>query len=515
MLNNKISKVGMVGMGSMGSMMSLLFAEKGCQVYFYDISKENMDAAEKMVKNVNKQENVVRQEDYQQLCGSTQSDEHPRVIIFSIPHGSPGDKCIESLRPHMTRGDIILDCSNEYYGNTERRQKELARDGIYYVGCGVSGGYQSARAGPSMSPGGDSKALEILLPLLRTVAAKDAGGKPCTSAIGPGGSGHYVKMVHNGIEQGMMSVISELWYILTKGLQLSYEEAASIYEKWNQSQELFNTFLIYIAVDIDKTKDSKGRYVLGRVKDKVVQDVDNTEGTGTWSCEEAVRLHVPAATILSAHLFRCASADSDKRVANEKASEYCVQPTEMNVNPKEDIIEDLRQSAYFCFLLCLAQGLQIVRKMDLERGWNINYPELLQVWSAGSIIQAGGIMDLFRHVYAQSGCQKDNLLSNYELSKELASAFPYVKRSAIAALEADMVIPAISQSLEFYKYSNSGDLPTQLTEAELDYFGNHKFDLKDEHIGKPVKGKHHFEWKPARGASDQSNSNSEIIKGAK
>jgi 6-phosphogluconate dehydrogenase len=130
------------------------------------------------------------------------------------------------------------------------------------------------------------------------VAAKDADGKPCTNAIGPSGSGSYVKMVHNSIEQGMMSVISGVWYILIKGLRLSYEEAASICEKWNQSQELFNTFLIYIAVDIDKTKDSKGRYVFGRAKDKLFQDVDNTEGTGRWSCEEAVRLHVPAATIL-------------------------------------------------------------------------------------------------------------------------------------------------------------------------------------------------------------------------
>ncbi|KAF4332447.1 6-phosphogluconate dehydrogenase [Fusarium beomiforme] len=131
MSNNKTSKVGMIGMGRMGSMVSLFFAEKGCQVYFYDISKENIDTAEKMIQGVNKQEYIVRQEDYQQLCDSTQSDEHPRVIIFSIPHGSPGDKCVESLRPHMARGGIILDCSNEYYGNTERRQKELTKDAIY------------------------------------------------------------------------------------------------------------------------------------------------------------------------------------------------------------------------------------------------------------------------------------------------------------------------------------------------------------------------------------------------
>ncbi|KAM0543729.1 hypothetical protein ACHAPJ_012178 [Fusarium lateritium] len=463
-----------------------------------------MDSAEKMIKDVEKQDRVVRQNDYEQLCGNVQSNDHPRVIIFSIPHGGPGDKCVEALQPHMAKGDIILDCSNEHYVNTERRQKELENPGIYYVGCGVSGGYQSARAGPSMSPGGDPKALEILMPLLKAVAAKDQNGKPCTNPIGPGGSGHYVKMVHNGIEQGMMSVISEVWYILTKGLQLSYEEAASVFGKWNQSHELFNTFLIYIAVDINRTKDSKGHYVLCQIQDKVVQDVDNTEGTGTWSCKEAVRLHVPAATILSAHLFRCSSAELNKRVANDEASGHRIQPTAMKVDSKDDFIEDLRKSTYFCLLLCFTQGLQIVNEMDQQRDWKINYPELLQVWGAGSIIQAGGIMKLLERVYSQPDCQENNILSNSELAKELASIFPSMKRSVIAALQADMVIPAISQSMEFYKYSTSVDLPTQLTEAELDYFGNHKFDLKEEHKGEPIKGKHHFEWKPAKGASDKS-----------
>ncbi|KAF4451305.1 hypothetical protein F53441_5726 [Fusarium austroafricanum] len=504
MSERKIAKIGMVGMGSMGSMMSLLFAEKGCRVYYYDISQDNMKAAEKMVKNVDKENRVIRQYSYQQLCQDMHSDNHPRIIIFSIPHGNPGDKCVESLRPHMAKGDIIIDCSNEYYVNTERRQRDLARDGIFYVGCGVSGGYQSARAGPSMSPGGDPKALEIIMPLLKTVAAKDHDGKPCTSPIGPGSSGHYVKMIHNGIEQGMMSVISEVWYILTKGLQLSYEEAASVFEKWNSTYELHNTFLIYIAVDINRTKDTKGRYVLGRIQDKVVQDVDNTEGTGTWSCEEAVRLHVPAANILSAHLFRCTSAELDQRVVDAKVSGHRVQPSAMNVKSKNDFIEDLRKATYFCLLLCFTQGLQIIREMDQQREWHINYQELLHVWSAGSIIQAGGIMELLARVYDQSPSQKNNLLSNPELARQLASLLPSVKRTVIAGLEADMVIPAISQSLEYYKYSTSVDLPTQLTEAELDYFGNHKFDLKEEHRGEPTKGKHHFEWKPAKGESDKS-----------
>ncbi|KAF5635820.1 6-phosphogluconate dehydrogenase [Fusarium sp. NRRL 52700] len=354
-----------------------------------------------------------------------------------------------------------------------------------------------------MSPGGDPQALEIIMPLLRRVAAKDCDGKPCTSPIGPGGSGHYVKMIHNGIEQGMMSVISEVWYILTKGLQLGYDEAAGVFEQWNQTPELCNTFLIYIAVDINKAKDQEGRYVLGKIQDKVVQDVDNTEGTGTWSCEEAVRLHVPAANIVSAHLFRCTSAELSQRAADAEVSGHW-QPSAIKVSSRDDFIEDLRKATYFCLLLCFTQGLQIIREMDQQHEWHIDYHDLLHVWSAGSIIQAGGIMDLLHKVYSESPSRKNNLLSNGQLGKLLASLLPSMKRCILSALEADMVIPAMSQSLDYYKYSTSVDLPTQLTEAELDYFGNHKFDLKEEHRGEPSKGKHHFEWKPAREESDKS-----------
>ncbi|KAF4501677.1 6-phosphogluconate dehydrogenase [Fusarium agapanthi] len=349
-----------------------------------------------MVKDVNEETRGFRQHSYQQLCEEIYSEKHPRIIIFSIPHGNPGGEFVKALRPYMTKGDIILDSSNEFYGNTERRQADLAKDGIFYVGCGVSGDYQSARASPSMSPGGEPQALKIIMPLLRRVAAKDRSGKSCTSPIDPGGSGHYVKMIHNGIEQGMMSVNSEVWYILTKGLQLSYEEAAGVFEKWNQAPELCNTFLIYITVDINRTKNEEGRYVLGRIQDKVVQDVDNTEGTGTWSCEEAVRLHIPAANI------RTADAEGSGRW----------QHSAMKVASKVELIEDLRKVAYFCLLLCFTQGLQIIREIDQQREWHINYQDLLHVWSAGSIIQAGRVMDLLHKVYSESPGQKNKLLSN-------------------------------------------------------------------------------------------------------
>ncbi|KAF5661972.1 6-phosphogluconate dehydrogenase [Fusarium circinatum] len=294
-----------------------------------------MKAAEKTVKDV-------------------YSENHPRIIIFSIPHGNPGDECVKALRPYRTKGYILLGSSNEFYGNTERRQADLSKMALFMSDV-VSGDYQSARASPLMSPGGALQSLEIILPLLGRVAAKDRSGKSCTSPICPGDSGQRVKMIYNGIEQGMMSVVAEVWDILTKGLQLSYDEAAGVFEKWNQTPEHYNTFLIYIAVDINKTKDQEGRYVLGRIQDNVVQYVDNTEGTGTWSSEEAVRLHIPATNIVSAHLFRCTSAELSQRAADDEASRRW-QPSAMKVASKVDFYRRSAESDLFLSIAVFHAG---------------------------------------------------------------------------------------------------------------------------------------------------------------
>jgi 6-phosphogluconate dehydrogenase len=506
----------MVGVGSMGSMMSLLFAENGYRVYFFDISESqtenrwrepwdshvfpdqsNMDATIKQTKDLHLENKVISQKSYKNLCGSICIDQVGRLLVFSIPHGSAGDECVKQLRPHLDSGDIILDCSNEHYENTERRQRGLEPDGIFYVGCGVSGGYQSARSGPSMSPGGDSKAIQEIMPILRRVAAKDEYGNPCVGLIGPGGSGHYVKMVHNGIEQGMMSVIAEAWFILTQGVQLAYDEVGDIFRQWNDTKELHGCFLIYIGIDIDKAKDVSGHHPLGYILDKVVQDIDETEGTGTWTCNEAVRLHSPASTILSAHLLRCASADLKKRLESHGSTGGLSRAGGLQVDNKTEFLEQLRRATYFSLLLCFIQGTSIIRAMDQRRGWGINYPELFRIWSAGSIIRANQITTLLQRVC--SGPEIDNFLSNKELHSSVAEHYDAAKQITLKAIEADLIVPAISQSLEYSKYMISSKLPTQFMEAELDYFGNHKFDMKGEEPGQPKKGSHHFEWKPAKG----------------
>lgn len=410
---------------------------------------------------------------------------------------------MEGLEPYLNKGDVIIDCSNEHWQNTERRQRKLDPKGIHYVGCGVSGGYQSARHGPSCSPGGSEEALKQVMPFLKQIAAKDLKGRSCTNPVGPGGSGHYVKMVHNGIEQGMMSVIAEVWYILTKGLGLDYAEVADIFESWNKSGPLHDCFLVDIGVSICRTKNDKGEYVLDHVRDKVVQDVDETEGTGYWTCEQAVDKHVPAASILAAHLFRCASADAARRISVQKSFNGGVKPQRINNVSKEDFIKDLQMSTYICFLMCFAQGLHIIKKMDRQEGWKIKYAEIMQLWRGGCIIQADHITDLLERMYQRDDHDDDDILSNKEVGDEMSKNFPALKAVVLKSIEADLVVPAISASLEFFKYSSSTDLPTQFMEAELDYFGAHMFDLKEGPPGKPQTGEHHFEWKPAKGIFDQ------------
>lgn len=246
----------MIGCGSMGGGMALLFAEDGVQVNLSDPSVEAMDAVIEKAETAGYNGKIRKHTgtynslrfgalktladldlDYDSLCKSLSE---PRLLVFSLPHGGVGDKVLEGLMPKLSKGDIILDCGNEHFANTERRQHKCKDTGVRYIGCGVSGGYQAARAGPSMCPGGDESALKEVLPLLQKVAAKDREGKPCVGIIGKGGAGHYVKMIHNGIEHGMMSAICEAWGIMRK-MGMGYEEIGEVFKNWNASGELVRT----------------------------------------------------------------------------------------------------------------------------------------------------------------------------------------------------------------------------------------------------------------------------------
>ncbi|KAI8932514.1 hypothetical protein NX059_010693 [Plenodomus lindquistii] len=505
----------MIGCGSMGGGMALLFAEDGLHVSLSDPSEQAMDRVIAKAEQSGYTGKVQKYNDYDSLCQSLSS---PCLLVFSLPHGNVGDKVLEGLIPHLSRDDIILDCGNEHFANTERRQHKVKDTGIRYIGCGVSGGYQAARAGPSMCPGGDQSALQDILPLLRKVAAKDKNGNPCVGAIGKGGAGHYVKMVHNGIEHGMMSAICEAWGVMRK-MGMGYEQIGNVFKEWNSEGELRGTFLVSIGADLSHKREpgresqdftnSKSDHnerhhplVISEVLDKVVQDITGEEGTGIWSNTEAIELHVPAFTLNTAHALRLASAYRGDREKANKVYNDGFPPAELDVPDKKSFIEDLRKATYAACLASYIQGFNIIAKADHVHKWDIDYSQVWQIWRAGCIIQADYISDEILAPILQSNPTSEDLNLNFSprVAKDVRSCFPALRRVVAKAVETDQVTPAIGASLEYFKISTGVDLPTAFYEAELDYFGSHMFDKKgdvDQQVKKPMEGKHHFEWKPA------------------
>ncbi|KAF1831396.1 6-phosphogluconate dehydrogenase-like protein [Decorospora gaudefroyi] len=522
---SEFTNIAMIGCGSMGGGMALLFAEDGVNVSLSDPSEDAMDAVIQKAENQGYNGRVHKYTDYTSLCKSLSS---PRLVVFSLPHGHVGDKVLEGLTPHLSKGDIILDCGNEHWQNTENRQEKAQESGIRYIGCGVSGGYQAARAGPSMCPGGDSSALKEVMPLLEKVAAKDKEEKPCVGPIGKAGSGHYVKMIHNGIEHGMMSAICEAWGVMRK-MGMEYEEIGDVFSNWNSQGELRGTFLVSIGADLSYKRDSsdqsdqksdrqpnQGRkhppLVISQVLDKVVQDVTGEEGTGVWSNREAIELHVPAFTLNVSHALRLASAFRGDRERAHKAHDGGFPPVELNISDKQAFIEDLRKATYASCLASYIQGMNIIAKADQKNKWEIDYSQVWQIWRAGCIIQADYISDEILAPILKSHPSSDDLNLNFSsrVAKDVKNCFPALRRVVAKAVETDQVVPAISTTLEYFKVASGTDLPTAFYEAELDYFGSHMLDKKgddDDNVKKPMEGKYHFEWKPATSQKEQYGKN--------
>lgn len=350
-----------------------------------------------------------------------------------------------------------------------------------------------------MCPGSDDETLDLILPTLQKVAAKAPDGSPCVARIGVGGAGHYCKMIHNGIEHGMMSAISEAWAIMHRGLGMSLDEVGAEFQRWNESKELESTFLISIGADICRTKNDKGERVLEQVEDKVVQDYTGEEGTGVWSNDEAVEQHVPAPTLTTAHFLRIASGDLHQRREILKTFGSRYPPQKLSPPDRNDFLEDLRVAVYGAFLAAYAQGLNIIDKANRSKHFAIDYASLIQIWRNGCIIRSDYInRSLLAPLFGKDSTSFTNPLYDSTIASDLKRSYPSLKKVVLAAMEADQVAPSLSATLEYLKYMTNTDLPTSFYEAELDYFGAHMYDRKGHDAeGRPETGKSHFEWKAA------------------
>jgi len=506
-------RIGVVGAGNMGSMMVFAFSEIGLDVSVWDVSKSNLD---QLMTNVRASKDIkTKVEGYHDIDEFTRSLEgggDRKLFMFSITHGQPADSVLSMIKKDLKKGDIILDGGNENYRRTERRQKECKEIGVSWIGMGVSGGYQSARRGPSLSPSGDPEAMKLVMPLLEAYSAKDKKtGLPCVTAIGPAGSGHFVKMVHNGIEGGMLSTLAEAWSLLHYGLGMNYDEIGDIFEQWNKEGELRNNYLIQIGSEICHVKrtpqgDHKGEgvsdkdgYVLDDVLDKVVQDDDNTEGTPLWALMDSAFRHVSAPTLATAHYMRISSGNREERLKVAKKIQVpSPKPIERIKNRKE-FVEHLRRAVYVAFLSSFCQGLEIISRASLDEGWNVDLGKCLQIWRAGCIIQSEAIADIL-----QPALSADKQLTNIKfidkVAQELHKNFESLKQVVIESIMSDQYIPAISATLEYLKYEGGTKLPTKFMEAQMDFFGAHAYNkpgVPGEDPGPVKKGPHHYEWRPA------------------
>ncbi|OBT81490.1 hypothetical protein VE02_09673 [Pseudogymnoascus sp. 03VT05] len=336
-----LRRIGIVGAGSMGSMMALAFSELGLDVSIWDVKGSNIDSLLNKAKKIKSLKGCL-DGNYEAEGFMKSLDQCPqRLFLFSITHGSPANSVLAQLHNQLRDGDIILDGENEHYCNTERHQRNLKGKGISWIGVGISGGYQAARHGPSLSPGGSEASVKRVLPLLEKYSAKNPkSNRPCVEYIGPHGSGHYVKMVHNGIENGMLSTMCGAWSLLNQCLGLTYNEIGNVFDGTAQD------------------------HVLSEVLDKVVQNFDDTEGTLYWSVMEAAQRHIVAPTIAAGQFLRVASGNRAQRLEVAKCLEKVpgLKQPRLSENDRNRFIEDLRPAVYASFLCSYCQGLELIAR---------------------------------------------------------------------------------------------------------------------------------------------------------
>jgi len=514
-------RIGIIGAGSMGSMMSLGLAEKGHFISLWDVNSGNVRSAmEKAQQESKTKYNVEGFFDIRAFADSF--GDQRKLIILSISHGKPADEVLKLLNEAgiLKPDDIVLDGGNEHWRTTERRQKTLDSQGVKWIGLGVSGGYQSARRGPSLCPGGDEETIKQVLPVLEKFAAKyetEAGReRPCVEYVGPDGAGHFVKMVHNGIENGMLGAVCEAWGFMRAGLNMAEDEIGNVFSIWNKQGQLRGTYLLEIGSEIcrkrqtrsgDQNGEGKGTdFVLDEVLDKVVQDDDDTEGTGYWSVMESAERHISAPTIAAAQFLRVASGNRSQRLkVSEKLNLPKPQRIQLKHEEEGNVIEDLRMAVYSAVLASYCQGLELIAHASKVQDWNIDLATCIRIWRAGCIIQSDHIADMLESTFAKEsvpGLQHTftNLKLIQEIADEFHQNFSYLKRTISRGIESDAYITTLSSTLEYLKYEAGEMLPTRFMEAEMDFFGAHGFDrpgVDKEDPGEAKKGAHHYEWRPA------------------
>jgi 6-phosphogluconate dehydrogenase len=468
----KQAQFGMIGLAVMGRNLALNVEEHGFPVAVWNLETEWVDSF--VAENPTKQFIGARS-----LEQFVEQLERPRRIMMMIKAGAPVDITIERIKPLLEEGDILIDGGNSYFKDTQRREEELRKQNLCFVGSGVSGGEEGARHGPSLMPGGAREAYDHIRPVFEAIAAKTDSGA-CVTYVGPDGAGHFVKMVHNGIEYGDMQLIAEAYDILRSALKLEASELADIFAEWNRGP--LESFLIEITANIFRRKDEEtGSALVDLVLDKAEQ-----KGTGKWTTQEALDERVAIPTIAAAIDARVLSSMKDERV---EASKKIKGPTsEHNRSEKAVLIRAVHDALYASKICSYAQGMNLIRQGSNQYNWNVNLCEMARIWKGGCIIRArflNSIMDAY-----DRRPDLPNLLLDDEFSRWIQEAQANWRLALTTAMSMGVPAPAMSASLAYFDSYRSARLPQNLTQAQRDYFGSHTYERVDH----PERGHVHTEW---------------------
>jgi len=458
--------IGLIGLAVMGQNLVLNMNDHGYKVAVFNRTTSKVDD---FINNEAKGTNVVGTHSAQELCASLKS---PRRVMLMVKAGEVVDQTIEHVLPYLEKGDIIIDGGNSLYTDTNRRTKDLAAKGILFIGTGVSGGEEGARFGPSIMPGGNKEAWPHVKEIFQAIAAKVEDGTPCCDWVGEDGAGHYVKMVHNGIEYGDMQLIGEAYQLLEDGLGLGADELAAIFGEWNKGE--LDSFLIEITAEIFAKKDEDGKPLVDKILDAAGQ-----KGTGKWTAISALDLGQPVTLIGESVFARCLSALKDERVA---ASKVLQGPAKTKtVADRKEFIEDVRRALYCSKVISYAQGYMLLRAAEKEMGWNLNMGGIALMWRGGCIIRSvflGNIKTAY-----DKNAKLSNLLLDSFFSGVLNKYHQSWRKALVHAIEVGVPTPAFSTALAFYDGYRTERLPANLLQAQRDYFGAHTYERVDQPRG--------------------------------
>jgi len=463
-------QIGVIGLAVMGKNLALNIESRGYSVAVYNRSREKTDEFLQEAEG----KNVVGTYSIEEFVNAL---EKPRKILLMVKAGAATDATIEQLKPYLEKGDIVIDGGNTYFKDTQRRNKELAELGIHFIGTGVSGGEEGALKGPSIMPGGQKEAHELVRPIFEAIAAK-VDGEPCTTYIGPDGAGHYVKMVHNGIEYGDMQLIAEAYFLLKHVLGLNAQELHEVFAEWNKGE--LDSYLIEITADIfTKIDEETGKPLVDVILDKAGQ-----KGTGKWTSQNALDLGVPLPIITESVFARFISAMKEERVkASKRLAGPAVKPYE---GDRAHFIEAVRRALYMSKICSYAQGFAQMKAASEEYNWNLQYGNIAMIFRGGCIIRAQFLQKI-KEAYDRDPALPNLLLDPY--FKDIVENYQQSLREIVAtAAMRGIPVPAFASALAYYDSYRMETLPANLIQAQRDYFGAHTYERIDK------EGIFHTEW---------------------